>query len=316
MINKKIIAGILCVALSCSLMTAAFVTGEFGTGTADILNADPVATVDILDTSWTTTGTVLPNNQFYFNVTVNDPDNPGDIQNVTLDIRYDTTAPADDPTIFYRFAYNNTNLEWYQMRPYTQDYIDEVASTITVINATAVNYSFALTLNKTALDTNGVSDWNTIARVLDYSNTLVSSPSRNFIMAPFVDAVLYGNAGGSDFYWSGAAESNQTAQFNTVVTSNDWFSLNTSYTGFFDAGVAAAPWGSPEMWVKQILQPTAVQIVNSTMFPNTNVTWYTSGAGPFFAYNRTHEIALVFPSGLTKGATYSGVTVWIYAYND
>lgn len=313
MINKKVIGLIMCLALSSSLLTGMVVTGNTGLGSAEVANAIPSSSVDILDITWTSVGTVLPNALFYYNVTVNDPDGFGDIQNVTLEIKYDATTPINNPEIYYRFAYNDTLGQWFQMNPSTGNYLNTLQSSIFPINATTGIFSFAVTVNKTAMDTNGLNDWGAVARIRDYSGSYISSPYRYFIMGPFVELTLIGNAGGSDFHWIGEAESNVTIQFYTVVTSNDQFDLNCSYTGFFDAGFA--PWGSPVMWVKQILQTNATLIPNATAAPGTNATWYTSSDITFYDYNRTHQIALFFPPGITKGVTYTGVTIWIQARN-
>jgi len=133
-------------------------------------------------------------------------------------------------------------------------------------------------------------------------------------MAPFVEYSYWGNAGSTDFLWIGTAESNQTVSFSTLVTSNDQYELNSSYTGFFDAGVNA--WGDPTLWIKQNVQTGYVQIINASAAPGTNVTWYTSVAGQFYEANQTHQIGLEFPAGISKDVTYTGVTLWIQAKND
>jgi hypothetical protein len=76
-----------------------------------------------------------------------------------------------------------------------------------------------------------------------------------------------------------------------------------------------APWNAPTFWIKES-GTTAIQIPNVSSTPGVNSTWYNSVGGSFYNSNRTHSIALVFPAGIDKAVTYSGVTIWIQARND
>jgi len=147
--------------------------------------------------------------------------------------------------------------------------------------------------------------------VEDDSSAANVTQSVNFVMAPYVELDYWGNAGNMDFNWAGEAETNQSVIFNTLVTSNDNYELNCSYTGAFQA-----PWGAPVFWIKENSQTNATLIPNVDLTPGQNSTWMAITGGYRYQQNLTHTIYLEFPAGIAKDTTYSGVVIWIQARND
>jgi hypothetical protein len=314
MIGKKLIAGILILAIiSGSALIAPFVTGGSGYGQADVLNAAAeIQAVTPLTPAWIPMTSLSPNVPMYCNVTVRDVDNVSDISNVTMELVYWGTWDVDDPTYYYRFFYDNTTDTWSQIlpNPLNVTYIDLVSCTKATLSNTIANFSFAFMLNKTAQDTNGVLRWRTRASVYDNSGILTVGSITEYVMNPFIEINYWGNAGPTDFIWSGTAESNQTIQFNTLVTSNDPYWLNASYNGSFQL-----PWGEPTLWIAENANP-ALQLPDWEI-TSTNVTWYFAPAGfIYYMHNETHFFSLEFPPGIQGGVSYTGVTIWIEAIND
>ena len=278
-----------------------------GSGSVIVINAAPsVVSQDIQDAGFVSTTMVAPDATFYFFVTVADVDEATDILNTTILLQFSSYNSADDPTVTYEFCYNEALGASFQLKPATGTYLTAVVRTPVDVNT--IEYRFEIVLNKTAIDTNGLDEWDFGTTVVDTS--LVSTVSTNspFVMGPFVEIAYWGNAGGMDFSWTGSAESNQSATFNTLITSNDAYELNASFTGAF-----GAPWGVPTLWIKASASP-AVLVPDASGAPGTNTTWYSNPVLQFWD-NQTHSLNLEFPAGLTQGA-YSGVTIWIQARND
>ncbi len=295
--------------LICSgLYSVPYLVGGSGTGNAHVSSAIPVVTTDILDSSYVSSSNLLAGTQLYFNVSIIDTDGVGDIENVTIQMVYKTFF-NDDPRVYYNFSYDILATQEYQTTPTTENYLNSVGST--VLSATEVNYSFSITLNKTAQDSNGESSWHIKATVLDTSANLGISPVTDYIMSPLIEMTYWGNAGSNDFLWTGAAESNQTLAFNTLSTSNDFYWLNASYSGVFQA-----PWGEPDIWIRESIQTDASYIPDWETATPGNTTWYTASPDGYFWHNLTHYISLEFPAGLPKDTDFTGVTIWIQASND
>ena len=287
------------------------VKGE-GAGSANVVNADPTLTHEILDTSWAPVTALSPYlTTFYFNVSVNDADEWTDIWNTTFTMKYSIgSTESDNPATTYRFCYNETLAQEFLVYPTTDDgYL--VSFTRTVMSTTQVNYTFELRLNQTAKDTNGAAGWKYYGATTDASNVSVLSTDKFYSMNPYLNIDYWGNAGGYDFYFEAEPESSSTVSFNMLATSNDLYELNASYYGDFQA-----PWGTPTFWIKYDAQPL-MQISNLTATPAADTIWHTT-AGPYhYNQNLTHYIILDFPAGIDKLAgDYTGVTIWIEATND
>jgi len=312
--NKKIITSILCITFTCaSLLIPPIAIGGNGFGHATVTNAEPeILVVTPLTPAWTLMSSFSPNIPMYCNVTVRDVDNVSDISNVTLEVVYWGYWGFDDPRYYYKFYYDNTTDTWSQIlpNPLAVIYIDVPSCTKTTLSSTVANFSFAFTLNKTAQDTNGVIRWRTRAQVYDDSGNLDVGSITEYVMNPFVEVTYWGNAGPTDFQWTGTPESNQSIPFNTLVTANDQYWLNASYNGSFQP-----PWGEPTIWIAKSGNP-AYQLPDWEV-TSTNVTWFYAPAGfVYYLDNQTHTISLVFAPGITAGTTYTGVTIWIEAHND
>jgi|GEM_PF-6736857 len=308
--NKKVIVGILCLGLYIGFIvgTISYVKAE-GQASANVIKAPPtIVQQQILDASFTPTGTMVPDATFYLNISVNDVDTVGDILNTTVTLRYLSIIAPNDPLHTYRFCYNETQALAYQIYPTTGTYLQNTVRT--TFGANMVNYSFEVILNKTAIESEGIpTRWSYNLNVQDNSTNPNTTASQFFIMGPFIEFSYWGNAGGMNFNWTGEAETNQSVSFNTLTTANGNYDLNCSYTGSF-----GAPWGSPIFWIKESSKTNATLIPDVSTTPGQNSTWFTRAGGPIFWNNQTHTIALVFPAGLTIG-TYTGVTIWIQARN-
>jgi len=309
--KKQIMAAFLCIGLFAGtvLGTAAYVRAE-GQANADVINATPtIIQQDIVDAGYVVTNTIVPNTITYLNVSINDTDGIADILNTTVTLRHLSTVETNNPAKTYRVCYNESQATGYQVYPTTGTYLQSV--TRTTFGTTMLNYSFEVIVNKTAIDSNGVLTlWTYGLEVEDDSSAANVTALKNFLMAPFVELDYWGNAGANDFLWTGTPESNQTVSFNTLVTSNDNYNLNCSYTGAF-----AAPWGPPEFWIRYEGDP-AIAIPDVSLTPGINSTWYAGTGGYRYMHNITHYIALEFPAGIAKDTTYTGVTIWIQAQNN
>ena len=307
--RKKII-GLVAVALMISC--GSLVIAESGPGTAHVTNAAPTVTTQILNETWDVKTSLMPNVQYYYNVTVFDTDGTGDLGTVTVDMAYKTTTYADDPAQTYRFRYSNTTGVWSKIRPSsgTGQYLNIGQSSLYYIDNVTVTVSFAITLNKTAKDTNTVADWRFAAITTDQDSITSVEVVKNIIMGPYV-GLTYVATTGTAFEWTGAPDSNQTAAFTTTVTSNDVYTLDASYTGWFQS-----PWGDPELWVKQDGQSNYVQLVNASAVPGDNITWFTSLTTGGYLMVQTHKMGLVFPPGVEKEVDYVGIVIWINARNS
>ena len=308
---KKILTLVMCLGLlaGTSMGMPTIVKGE-GAGSAGVANVAPTVTHEILDTSWTTATTVAPFlTTFYFNVSVTDVNGVVDIENTTFTMRYSTLPlQVDNPAYSYKFCYDETLAQEFLIYPITDDgYL--VSFVRTVMSPTQVNYTFELRLNQTAKDTNGANEWKYYGSTTDLSAVTVSTSEKYYAMDPYISMNYWGNAGGMDFSWTGEPGSNQSAEFNTLVTSNDIYNLNCSYTGAFEA-----PWGAPTFWI-QYDGWTPVQIPDVSATPGANATWITTASPYSYNRNLTHTIALEFPADISK-ITYTGVTIWIQVSND
>jgi hypothetical protein len=134
-------------------------------------------------------------------------------------------------------------------------------------------------------------------------------------MGAYVFITYTGNAGGTAFSWSGLIGQNISAAFTTVVTSNDVYTLDASYSGVFTNVTSGDGWGvppvAPTFWVKSSSSTYAKQLPTGA----TNVTWFTN-LGIRYQESQSHNLYLTFPSGLDKAYTYTGVTIWIQARNS
>ena len=310
--TNKILTLVVCLGLLTGMTMGVFtfVKGE-GAGSANVINAEPIVTHEILDTSWNPVTTLTPYlTTFYFNVSVYDADEITDLWNTTFTIRDSKMASeTNNPAYTYRFCYNETQGQEYLVYPTTDDgYL--VSFNRDPISSTRVNYTFELRLNQTARDTNGAFEWKYYGLVTDSSNVTTITTEKFYAMNPYLSMDYWGNDGGMNFFWEAEPESSDTVAFNTRTTSNDVYALNASYWGDFQA-----PWGSPSLWIRYDGQAD-MQIANLTATPAAPTTWYTT-AGPYhYNQNLTHYITLDFPAGIDKAAgNYVGVTVWIEATN-
>jgi hypothetical protein len=279
------------------MLAVAFISGTIGVGlvqaegsaSANVTNSVPVVeNQEVVNGAWVVVTTVVPMVAFYYNVSVSDGDTAADIVNTTIQLKYYTADDSNNPSTTYEFFYNETLTLFAQVRP----------------DPTGDIY-----LNSVARDTNGIFRWHIDTTVEDVLGTKSNSGDHNFIMGPYVEMTYWGNAGNMDFNWTGQTETNQSATFNTLVTCNDVFELNASYTGDFGPS-----WPNPEFWIKP-LAGASTQLPDAGASPGTNNTWFTSGGPSSFLQNNTHILSLVFPPGVPKG-TYTGVTIWIQAKNE
>lgn len=286
-----------------------------GNATVVVPNAAPTINAYTIGRFSAVITALEPNQVFWANVSVTDTDGIADIWNTTIDLRLSTYNISNDPARTYKFAYNESKGTVYQIWPTSGSYI--ISCVRSIWGTTHVNYSIEFILNKTAADTNGLATWHYSIAVKDKSDIISTSAQKDYSMGAFVEISYFGNAGGTDFTWTGVAESNISAAFNTVVTSNDVYELNASYTGFFVGG-GGQSWGNPSVnpkfWVKRNIQ-LAYTLLNNATLSHTNTTWFTNTA-LVYGENFGHTLNLEFPPGLTKGVTYSGVTIWIQAKNN
>lgn len=71
----------------------------------------------------------------------------------------------------------------------------------------------------------------------------------------------------------------------------------------------------PSFMVKEAGCPLYGPIANATGETGLNTTWYSSVGGGY-QLTRTHYLYLTFPPGLQKNVIYTGVKIWINAYNN
>ncbi|MEW5937664.1 MAG: hypothetical protein AB1665_07590 [Candidatus Thermoplasmatota archaeon] len=318
MSRKLITAIVLCIALlvPMGLVRADASAGSSGSATVTVTNSAP--TVDsyiIRNSTWATVTSLVPNAEYYFNVTVTDADGKEDIQNTTVYFRNSGYDEANNPSRTYEVAYNEAQNQAYQVKPSSGSYLQSVTNSTS--GATQITYCFKLYLNHTAQDSDGAYGWNYIVRVIDDTGATVTTASQQIKMGALVEISYTGNAGGTNFTWSGGAETNNSATFNTIVTANDAYSLNMSYTGWF-RGPANQTWGVPKQeptfWVR-VAGGAVFGVVNASANPGNNTTWYMSTVGGY-QHSLIHYLNLDFPPGLERGLTYDGTKIWINAYND
>ncbi|MBI5001480.1 MAG: hypothetical protein HZB92_08175 [Euryarchaeota archaeon] len=287
-----------------------------GTASVTVQNATPTANITVLNSGWTLISTIIPNTNFYVNISVNDADGTDDVFQSNFTLRFPASGYAtNNPSGSYKFGYDSVNDIPSQFAPTSGVYLNGV--TEVDVSTTTKVLSFNIILNKTAIDSNGVLIWIINGTSEDLSGGIGTTSISYLGMASFVE-ITYAtiSTGTTNFAWTGAPESNVSSTFYTVVTSNDAYQLNASYTGFFLGGSGEA-WGvptvDPTIWVKNAGQSTATQLLNASASPGNNATWYSSTTG--YMLNQTHYMNLVLPAGLAKNVVYTGVTIWIQAKN-
>jgi hypothetical protein len=313
--NKK---AILVFAACLALLAPAGIVSA-GDGSATVANTAPtIVSYDIRDgTNAVITG-VAPQTSCFLTIVVNDVDGYDDVVNTTMLFNYPNTPVTNDPVNTYKVAYNETNGAGYLIWPTTDDgYL--IGASRVYTGLTQVTYVFEMQFNKTARDTGASLAWGLSATTKDASGSMASTGVKYHSMGAFVEITYAGNAGGTAFSWAGLVGSNISASFTTTVTSNDVYTLDASYSGFFYNATQAVGWGNPvvnpTLWVKQTSQTTAKLLPNCTAGTGLNITWYTN-LGIRYQETVGHVLSLNFPAGLDKGPTYTGVKIWIQARNS